>query len=86
MQVIKTKYFGPTNVKGSRIIAACDAGRITMSYNYAANIGDSHREACEALRDKLGWTVENNYSPMVGGQSSDGAYYWVFGCDSVTRN
>ena len=60
MQVIKTKYFGPSNVRGSRIIASCYAGRITMSYNYAVNISENHREACEALRDKLGWTVENN--------------------------
>ena len=86
MQVIKTKYFGPSNVRGSRIIASCYAGRITMSYKYALNISENHREACEALRDKLGWTVENNYSSMVGGQASDGAYYWVFSCDSVTRN
>lgn len=86
MQVIKTQYFGPSNVRGSRIIASCDAGRITMSYKYALNISENHREACEALRDKLGWTVENNYSSMIGGQAQDGNYYWVFSCDSVTRN
>ena len=87
MQTIKTKYFDQSTVKGSRIIASCEAGRIIVPYNYAVNILENHREACEALRNKLGWTVENNYSPMIGGQAQDGHYYWVGGrYAAVTRN
>ena len=86
MQVIKTIYRQPTNTSASKMQAICAAGSVIISYNHSIDFADNHREVCEALRDKLGWTVENNYSPMIGGQAQDGHYYWVFGCDVVTRN
>ena len=76
MQAIRTKYHGPTNTKGSRISAQCEAGRICVHYDHALNIEGNHKAACDALRAKLGWDSEY-YKPMVGG-SFDGAMYWVF--------
>lgn len=87
MQVIKTRYHGPTNTRASRMTAECDAGKVSIRYNHSVNFADNHREACEALRDKLQWTVENKCSPMIGGEAQDGHYYWVGGRHAaVTRN
>jgi len=76
MQAIRTKYHGPTDTKGPRISAQCEAGRIYVSYDHALNIGDNHKAACDALVKKLGWNTEP-YADMVGGEF-DGAMYWVF--------
>ena len=77
MQAIITRYLGPTNYRGSRIKARCDAGTITVPYDYAAHSGEGvHRIAAEALRDKLGWTGR-----LVGGAFPDAdrdGYAFVF--------
>jgi hypothetical protein len=60
---ITTKYFGPTDTKGSRIKATLDDGRsITIGYPYELSGEDVHRKAVYALCDKLnvrdsGWAV-----------------------------
>ena len=76
MQAIRTKYHGPTNNRGSRISAQCEAGRIFVPYDYALNIDGNHKAACDALIKKLGWDNEH-YADMVGGVFN-GAMYWVF--------
>ena len=87
MQVIKTIYRQPTNTRAAKMQAICQAGSVIISYNHSVNFADNHREACEALRDKLQLTVENECSPMIGGQAQDGHYYWVGGrYAAVTRN
>lgn len=78
MQAIRTKYCGPTNTRGSRIQASCEAKTIYVPYNHALNSDANHRAACEALLRALGWTADNGrFSDMVGG-SHGGAMYWVF--------
>lgn len=32
--IIKTKFIGPTNYRGARIKATCQAGSITIPYSY----------------------------------------------------
>lgn len=54
-QGIVTRYHGPTDRKGSRISATCDAGRVIVSYDHALNSFRNHREAARALAIKLGW-------------------------------
>jgi hypothetical protein len=54
-QAIVTKYIGPTNYRGSRIVAKAAAGRIYVSYDHALNIEDNHTAAAEALANKFGW-------------------------------
>jgi hypothetical protein len=76
MQAIKTKYSGPTNFKGSKITASCEAGKVHFSYDYSLNIDENHRAACKALLKKLGWDA-GYYSEMVGGQHGD-SMFWVF--------
>jgi hypothetical protein len=74
MQAIQTKYLGPTNYKGARVVAECDAGRVTLSWDHALNVEDNHAAAAQALAKKLGWT---NYGPWHGGSLKDGSMAWV---------
>ena len=55
MQAIKTKYLGPTNLRGARIKATCFAGSLTIPYLYHLSTNDMHREAAFELIEKLGW-------------------------------
>jgi hypothetical protein len=57
MKAILTKYKGPTNTKGSRIIASDEDGnRISISYPYELSGEAVHHKAAKALCDKMGWT------------------------------
>lgn len=55
MQAIKTRYLPPTNFKGSRIKAECEAGDIIIPYNYSYQVEALHRFAVFELLHKLGW-------------------------------
>ncbi|CAB4140590.1 hypothetical protein UFOVP669_48 [uncultured Caudovirales phage] len=76
MQAIRTRYIGPSNVKGSRIQAKCEAKTIYVSYEHALNIEENHKAACAALVAKMKWDTPY-YPPMVCGVF-DGDYYHVF--------
>jgi len=69
MQAITTKYIGPSNVKGSRIKASCDAGSITIPYPHELSGQDVHAKAAMALVRKLKW---NNYGTWVCGGVGSG--------------
>jgi hypothetical protein len=77
MQAIITKYYEPTNTRGSRITAKCDAGSVTIPYPYELSGEAVHRKAAEALRDKLGWNTDY-YGNMASGQIPGGDYVFVF--------
>lgn len=71
MQAIKTKYHGPTNSKGSRISASCEAGRIYVPYNHALGLYENHATAAALLIEKLNW---GDYDYFGGCFEHD--YYW----------
>ena len=75
MQAIRTRYIGPSNVKGSRIQAKCEGGSIYVGYDHALDIEDNHRAACEALSKKLQW---DSTGSIIYGGVFDRDYYWVF--------
>jgi hypothetical protein len=73
MKAIFTKYVGPTNYKGSRIIASDEDGnKVTISYPYELSGEAVHRKAADALCSKMGWTGN-----LTGGSSKRG-YVFVF--------
>jgi hypothetical protein len=73
MKAITTKYKGPTDSKGSRIIASDEDGnRAVISYPYELSGEAVYRKAAETLRDKMGWTGQ-----LIGGEIKDG-YVFVF--------
>ncbi len=80
-QAIVTKYLGPTDHRGSRIKATCDAKTLTFPWCDALGLSENHEKAATALAWSLGW-LDNNPRPMrlVGGgmpQSTPYAYCFV---------
>ena len=81
MQAIITKYFGPTNSRGSRIKAQCAAGSVTIDYPYELSGMYCHAQAAKALIKKLGWN-DAHYGGLLGGQLPSGEYVFVFNNDA----
>lgn len=71
-QAIVTKYFGPTNSKGSRIQAKCAAKTIYVHYMSELNPDQMHEFAAKELQKKLGW---DKYGALIGGGMPDGSGY-----------
>jgi hypothetical protein len=57
MQAIETRYLGATDLKGSRIVARCEASRIVSSKHQmrATSVEEDHRLVAIELIQKLGW-------------------------------
>ena len=72
MAIIKTKFIGPTNTRGARIKATCQAGSATISYPYSESISDSHWLAAQELITKLSL---NWGSEFTVGSDNDGYYF-----------
>jgi len=57
MKAIVTTYKGPSNVRGSRIIASDEDGnRVIVHYDPALNSEENHITAARSLCSKMGWT------------------------------
>ena len=55
MKAIHTKYSGPTNSRGARIIVTAEGcKRRSIPYNYGAS--DPHVDAARTYATELGWT------------------------------
>lgn len=67
-QAITTKFLGPTDYKGSRVKATCEAGSVTLSWDHALNSDGNHEAACRALMAKLGWDGERAGGWLGGGK------------------
>lgn len=76
-QAIHTKFLGPTDYRGARIKATCDAGSITVGYDHALDTGPNHAVACETLIRKLGW---ERHGRWVGGSAKCNPTGFVFVC------
>jgi len=73
MKAIRTKYLGPTNTRGARILATDDDGnRTTIPYPYQLSGELVHRQAALALCRKLGWAGELT----AGGLGNGYVYVW----------
>lgn len=76
MKAIATTYFGPGNVRGSRVQASdCDGNRIMVPYDHALNADGNHAAAAQALCAKMEWHGE-----LVSGSLGSGyVFVWVTG-------
>ena len=76
MQAITTKYLGPTDHTGSRIVARCQAKRITVAWDHALDVEGNHRVAAQILVSRLarehGLSWSGNW---IGGALPDGHGY-----------
>lgn len=67
MQAIETKYLGPTNTRGSRIIVCAQVGRISVPWDYALSVDENHDAAARAFAAKWGW-----FGTWIRGARADG--------------
>jgi hypothetical protein len=57
-QAIVTKYLGPTDRRGSRVKASCEAGTITLVWDDALSSSGNHEAVACALAVKLTWAID----------------------------
>ncbi len=74
MQAIRTRYYSPTNTRGTRITATCEAESFTLPRDYSLDIDEDHARVAQALVQRMGWTG------VYRGGEFGGDYYWV--CES----
>lgn len=74
MQAIVTKYFGPGNVRGSRIKATASAGSVTIEWDSSLNADKNHCAAARALTLKFGWDYGTWH---CGGMPNSNDRVWV---------
>jgi hypothetical protein len=82
MQAIVTRYFGPSNVRGSRVKAAAQAGSVTLHWDGSQNSYWNHAAAAKALAEKYGW----HYGVWHGGALPDGSMAWVCASDYTAND
>lgn len=73
---IETHYLGPTDYRGSRIVARTVNGdRLTLSYDHALDGPDNHAAAAAALADRCapGWGAVS----LVGGAVKHGMVFVI---------
>lgn len=73
MQAIVTKFHGPTDNRGARISATCDAKRIYVGFHYGST--DPHDIAAATLIVKLGWQDHGSWTK--GGLPNNGGNVYV---------
>jgi hypothetical protein len=60
MQAIATKYLGPTNSRGARVKATCQAGSVVIAWDDADDVDQNHMNAALALCNKFAWAEDCN--------------------------
>lgn len=68
-QAITTSFRSPTNSQGSRVIARCEAKRISVGWDHTLDASANHAAAALQLLDLLGWSERND---LVMGGTRDG--------------
>jgi hypothetical protein len=65
MQAIRTQYKGPTDTRGSRIVATSYKARSTFPYDHELDIDTNHRRAAE-LQAAKAWRTDKAFYFMSG--------------------
>ncbi len=77
---IRTRYFGPTNSSGSRIVAYREgahdipAQKLSIGYSYGLSSEQNHHEAAQYFLDKYNQGNTASRKPLV----FNGDYYWTW--------
>lgn len=69
-QAIETKYLGPSNHRGARVVAKAYAGRVAIPWSYELDTDENHLKAATALANKYGWL--NRGERLIGGGNAAG--------------
>jgi len=78
MQAITTKFIPPTNFKGARYKAMCEAGTVTLDCDYSLNSEGNHARAAKALVEKMNWQTYGLW--VNGGLCKSCNHHEVFVC------
>jgi hypothetical protein len=57
-QAISTKYIGPTNHRGARVKAFCEAGSIIVPWAHGLTVIENHRAAAVKLATNFKWSTD----------------------------
>jgi len=68
---IVTRYHGPTNTRGSRIVARTRHFRVVVAYDHSLSLTQNHLRAADALSSTLGWEGRT-----IGGVLPNNDYCW----------
>jgi hypothetical protein len=75
MKAITVRYHGPTNYRGSRLIASdLDNNKVTVGYRSELNHDDNFREAAKALCSKMKWQGKLAHGGLDSGAD---VFVWV---------
>jgi hypothetical protein len=74
MQAIVTRYAGPTNHRGARVIVKAQAGRKVIPWDHAHGPEHNHRDAALAFARSMRWMEYGDWE-LVGGAMPDGTGY-----------
>jgi hypothetical protein len=83
MQAIETRYIGPTDFRGSRIKAVCEAGSLTVAYDDALDSTENHDAAARRLIFRLGWDDAKRGAWYRGATLNSRGYVYV--CSYMTE-
>lgn len=72
-QAIQTRFVGPTNTRGARVIARADAGRVVHYWEYALGEAGNHAEAARKFCEQYGW-----YGRLACGALPGSGYAFCF--------
>lgn len=79
MQAIQTKFLGPTDRRGARYKATCEAGSLTLECDYKLGSEANHVAVAHDLIAKLGWFHDDKRGDRYGdwfyGATPDGSGY-----------
>jgi len=75
MKAIRTRYHGPSSIRGSRISASTGekGQKVVISYPDELNSSDAHALVARKLVNKMKWSGD-----LIGGGFPDGTMVWVF--------
>lgn len=77
LMAITTKYLGPTNYRGARIVAEVNGFRAIVPYSHEDRYED-HARAVRALLDKIGWSKTYEGCTLHAAAMTDGRLVWSF--------
>lgn len=71
-QAIRTRHLGPTDTRGSRIVASAAAGRIVLPWDHSLSEAENHARAAAEFARRFDWA-----DSFVGGGLDTGDQCWV---------
>jgi hypothetical protein len=73
---ITTRYAGPTNTRGSRIIATAYGKRFTVSWDYAQDVQANHESAAEYAASRM-WSGKSARVSALAPNGHDRVHVFV---------